>query len=177
MDISNAKGLVSRTLTRHQLPPGIKMALLAGVGGFFAILSLYQLGSWLGNPLLMAPFGASCVLIFALPQSPLSQPVNVIGGHLVSTAIGLLLHMFLPVAGWSLGLAVGLAITIMMALRVTHPPAGADPLVMFFDNPGWSYLGLPVCTGSVVLVLIGMVYHRIGRCHTYPLPVSGDKVK
>ncbi|MBQ0719289.1 MAG: HPP family protein [Gammaproteobacteria bacterium] len=153
------------------------MALLAGTGGFIAILCLYQLGSWLGNPLLMAPFGASCVLIFSLPQSPLSQPANVIGGHLVSTAIGLFLHMYLPTTGWSLGLAVGLAIAAMMALRLTHPPAGADPLVVFIDNPGWSYLGLPVCAGSVLLVLIGMLYHAMGRSHRYPLPIFTDKVQ
>jgi len=172
MSIARARVLATRLLTRHQPPQAINMALLAGVGGFMAIFTLYQLGAWLGNPLLMAPFGASCVLIFSLPQSPLSQPVNVIGGHLVSTAIGLCLQMYLPVAGWSLGLAVGLAIAAMMALRVTHPPAGADPLVVFMDNPGWSYLGLPVCAGSVLLVLIGAIYHRIGRRHTYPIPVS-----
>ena len=166
------KVLIRRLFARHQPPQVIKMAFLAGVGGFLAIVLLFQLGAWLGHPLLMAPFGASCVLIFSLPQSPLSQPANVIGGHLVSTAIGLFLQMYLPTTGWALGLAVGLAIAAMMALRVTHPPAGADPLVMFFDNPGWSYLGLPVCAGSVLLVLIGMIYHRISCCHTYPLRVD-----
>ena len=175
MSSSTAKVLIRRLFTRHQPPQVIKMALLAGVGGFLAIVSLYQLGSWLGNPLLMAPFGASCVLIFSLPQSPLSQPANVIGGHLVSAAIGLFLQMYLPTTGWALGLAVGLAIAAMMALRVTHPPAGADPLVMFFDSPGWSYLGLPVCAGSVLLVLIGMVYHRFSCCHTYPLRIGDDE--
>ena len=172
MSISAAKILTSRLVTRHQPPQTIKMALLAGAGGFLAIFSLYQLGTGLGYPLLMAPFGASCVLIFSLPQSPLSQPANVIGGHLVSTAIGLFLQMYLPTTGWALGLAVGLAIAAMMALRVTHPPAGADPLVMFFENPGWSYLGLPVCAGSVLLVLIGTIYHRISKCHIYPLRAS-----
>jgi len=90
----------------------------------------------------MAPFGATCVLLFSTPSSPLSQLANVIGGHFVSTAIGLLLQNFLPAEWWSLGLAVGLAIAAMAALRVTHPPARADPLVVFFDNPGWSYIGL-----------------------------------
>ena len=177
MNSSTVTVLTRRLFTRHQPPQAIKMAFLAGTGGFLAIVLLFQLGAWLGNPLLMAPFGASCVLIFSLPQSPLSQPANVIGGHLVSTVIGLFLQMYLPTTGWALGLAVGLAIAAMMALRVTHPPAGADPLVVFIDSPGWSYLGFPVCAGSVLLVFIGTVYHRIGRCHTYPLPIPGVTVK
>jgi CBS-domain-containing membrane protein len=172
MRISTTKILTGRLGTLDQPSQPIKSALLAGAGGFLAIFSLYQLGAWLGNPLLMAPFGASCVLIFSLPQSPLSQPANVIGGHFVSATIGLFLQMYLPTTGWALGLAVGLAIAAMMALRVTHPPAGADPLVMFFENPGWSYLGLPVCAGSVLLVLIGMIYHRLSKCHVYPLRAS-----
>jgi CBS-domain-containing membrane protein len=61
--------------------------------------------------------------------------------------------MFLPVEWWSLGLAAGLAIATMAVLRVTHPPAGADPLVVFFDNPGWAYLGLPVALGSLALIV------------------------
>ena len=105
----------------------------------------------------MAPFGATCVLLFSVPNSPLSQPANVIGGHLVSTAIGLLLHAMLPVEWWSLGLAVGLAIAAMAVLRVTHPPAGADPLVVFFDSPGWAYPGLPVAFGSPAMRCSGRV--------------------
>ena len=110
------------------------------------------------------------MLLFSVPSSPLSQPANVFGGHMVSTAIGLSLHMFLPVEWWSLGLAVGLSIAAMAALRVTHPPAGADPLVVFFDNPGWDYLGLPVAFGSLALIVIAWLFHRLPPRIVYPTP-------
>jgi len=124
-------------LLRQQPGQPAAVVMKAGLGGLLAIATVAWLSYVTGNLLLMAPFGATCVLLFSVPGSPLSQPANVIGGHLVSTAIGLLLHVLLPVEWWSLGLAVGLAIAAMAALRVTHPPAGADPLVVFFDNPGW----------------------------------------
>jgi CBS-domain-containing membrane protein len=89
----------------------------------------------------MAPFGASCVMLFSAPGSPLSQPASVIVGHIVSTGIGLALRVLLLMEWWSMGLAI--AIAAMAALRVTHPPAGADPLVLVLDNPEWGISGCP----------------------------------
>jgi CBS-domain-containing membrane protein len=120
----------------------------------------------------MAPFGATCVLMFSLPASPLSQPANVIGGHIISTAIGLTLHTFLPLDWWSMGLAVGIAITAMSILRITHPPAGADPLVIFLSSPGWDYLIFPVAMGSVVRGVTAWLFHRIPPKVNYPLPAD-----
>ena len=157
-------------LLRQQPRQPLAVMMKAGMGGLLAIATVAWLSHATGNPLLMAPFGATCVLLFSVPNSPLSQPVNVIGGHIVSTAIGLLLHMLLPVEWWSLGLAVDLAIAAMAALRVTHPPAGADPLVVFFDNPGWEYIGLPVAFGSLALILIAWLFHRLPPRVVYPTP-------
>jgi len=155
-------------LLRQQAKQPLVIVIKAGLGGLLAIAVVAWVSHVTGNLLLMAPFGATCVLLFSAPSSPLSQPANVIGGHFVATAIGLLLQSFLPDEWWSLGLAVGLAIVAMAVLRVTHPPAGADPLVVFFDNPGWSYLGLPVIFGSLALVMIAWVFHRIPPCAIYP---------
>ncbi len=162
--------ILGSLLFRHQPGQPLPVVVKAGLGGLLAIGAVAWLGHVTGNPLLMAPFGATCVLLFSVPNSPLSQPANVIGGHLVSTAIGLLLHTMLPVEWWSLGLAVGLAIAAMAALRVTHPPAGADPLVVFFDNPGWAYLGLPVAFGSLALIMIAWLFHRLPPSIVYPTP-------
>lgn len=156
--------------TRHQPQSSFSVVIKAGLGGMLAIGAVAWLGYTTGNPLLMAPFGATCVLLFTAPSSPLSQPANVLGGHLVSTTIGLLLRGFLPVEWWSLGLAVGLAIAVMAALRVTHPPAGADPLVVFFDDPGWGYIGLPVTFGSLALIMIAWLFHHLPPRTIYPIP-------
>lgn len=160
---------INNTLSRKQAAESYACAVKAGAGGALAIATLVLLGYIADDTLLMAPFGATCVLLFSLPKSPLSQPINVIGGHLVSIAIGLILHQLLPLDWWSLGLAVGLAIAAMAILRVTHPPAGADPLVVFFSSPGWEYVIFPVALGSIALVITAWVFHKLPPQSTYPL--------
>lgn len=151
-----------RRFTTRSLPkPSLRLVLLAGLGAVIAIASLRLMAEHAGMPLLMAPFGASCVLLFAVPASPLSQPVNVIAGHAVATLVGLVLRQALPDQWWSLALAVGLAVALMAALRVTHPPAGADPLVVFAANPDFLFLIFPVISGAVLLVALATFFHRL----------------
>jgi len=160
--------LMKQFFHRQQPKQALKLTCKAGIGGVLSVAILSGLSTLTGNAFLMAPFGATCVLLFSLPNSPLSQPINVIAGHCISTAIGLILCQFLPLAWWSLGLAVGLAIFMMALLRVTHPPAGADPLVVFFGGLGWEYLLFPVLLGSVLLTLMAAVFHKIPPSAKYP---------
>ena len=164
--------------SRKQTKESYGRAIKSGIGGAIAIATLILIGHLSDRPLLMAPFGATCVLLFSLPKSPLSQPINVIAGHAVSASIGLVLNYFLPTDWWSqigfLAMAVGLAITAMAALRVTHPPAGADPVVVFLTSPGWDYLFFPVLFGSIVLVVTAWVFHKIPPTTKYPLPEDNN---
>lgn len=152
---------MSSFLARLQPPQPLRSVLFAGLGGLIAIGVIGALTAISQTPLIMAPFGASCVLLFSLPASPLSQPANVVGGHLLSTLIGLLLRLALPDVWWAQALAVGLVIAAMAALRLTHPPAGADPLVVFAADPGFDFLVLPVLIGSCALVAVAAVFHRV----------------
>lgn len=171
---TNSKWIVSvrSFFIRHQPKQSAATIIKSGFGGLIAIGLVSLAGYMTGNTLLMAPFGATCVLLFSVPQSPLSQPINVVGGHLVSTTVGISLHLFLPTEWWSLGLAVGLAIATMAALRITHPPAGADPLVVFFTDPVWDYIIFPVATGSITLVMIAWLFHKLLVKTPYPILVS-----
>ena len=146
--------------TRHLPQQPLRNAIMAGLGGLIAIGATGAFTAYAHTPLIMAPFGASCVLLFSAPGSPLSQPANVIGGHVVATLVGLVLRLLLPNEWWAAALAVGLAIALMAALRVTHPPAGADPLVVFASDPGFAFLVLPVLSGAVVLVSVAVLFHR-----------------
>ncbi len=146
----------------------IQTAIMSGLGGAIGIFLLAVLTERGGTLLLMAPFGASCVLLFSVPNSPLSQPVNVVGGHLVSSAIGVVLVLLVPPSSLALGAGVALAIAFMALLRVTHPPAGADPIVIILGAKGLSFLLFPVLTGSVSLVLIACLYHRFLGTARYP---------
>lgn len=135
-------------------------ATISGLGGFVAVYLLAQATQSLGELFLIAPFGASCVLLFALPQSPLAQPRNVIGGHLISTLVGLTILTLFGSQPLTMGLAVGLAIAAMQITGTLHPPAGGDPLVVIATGVGWSFLAAPVLVGTVALVSIAYCYHR-----------------
>jgi CBS-domain-containing membrane protein len=157
--------------TRHLPKPSPKPILLAGLGGFLGIAVLSFLADQSGLLLIMAPFGASCVLLFAVPASPLSQPANVLGGHILAAAVALGLREIFPIAWWSVALAVGVAIALMVALRVTHPPAGANPLVIFAADPGFLFLFYPVALGAILLVVVATIFHRSSGTE-YPLQLK-----
>lgn len=135
--------------------------LLAGLGATLAIAVLAYLDRYIeGSLWLMAPFGATTVLVFALPKSPLAQPKNVIVGHLLTATVGLVFVQFVGVYPWSLALATGVSITLMLLSKTTHPPAGANPILVMLLNPGWSFLLTPVLVGSVLIAVIGYFYNK-----------------
>ncbi|GGE32848.1 membrane protein [Pullulanibacillus camelliae] len=153
---------------RSPLQVNVKDALTGLVGGFCSIFALFLLTTATSTLWIMAPFGASCVLAFGLWNAPLSQPRNIIGGHLVSTFIGLLGYHLFGHAPWVMGLGVGLAIAVMMVTKTTHPPAGADPLVVIMAGSSWSYLVTPVLVGAIIIVLFALIINNVRRERQYP---------
>lgn len=160
---------MKRFIHRHLPGENVTGWLKAGLGAVIAMGIVGWIGEVSHEALLIAPFGASCVLLFAAPSSPLAQPVNVIGGHVAASALALLMRLYLPNEWWAIALAVGAAITLMAALRITHPPAGADPVVIFLSDPGWSFLLVPIMTGSLVLVGVATLIHMLPPRTRYPL--------
>jgi CBS-domain-containing membrane protein len=148
---------------------GALAILLGGLGGFLAIGALALLGNRLDVTLLLGSFGASCVLVFGYPEAPFAQPVNVLGGHIICTVIGLAGFHWLGPQPWALALAVGCSIAAMMATRTVHPPAGSNPVIVFLGHPGWGFLLFPVVSGALILVLIGYLYNNAVRKSAYPL--------
>lgn len=106
---------------------------------------------------LMAPFGATAVLVFGVPQSPLARPKNVIGGHMLTAMIGIVFSYYSADSAIMIGLAVGLAITLMMITKTIHPAAGANPILIIESSQSWDFLILPVLAGTVFIVLCGLV--------------------
>lgn len=143
-------------------------ALVSGLGGFVTIYLLARISASFDIVLLVAPFGASCVLVFALPQSPLAQPRNVIGGHLISAFVGLAVLSLFGVSPATFALAVGLAIFAMQLTGTLHPPAGADPIVVMIAGAGWSFLLTPFLVGTIAIVMVAYVYHRFVSKRSYP---------
>jgi CBS-domain-containing membrane protein len=146
-----------------------RLAAFAGLGAFLTILLLATANAADVAPLLIAPFGASCALVFGAPASPLARPYNVVGGHLVTTACGLLVITCIGVSPIAIALGVGIGISAMLLTDTLHPPAGANPIVIAFAHSGWSFLVAPILIGAGFIVICGSVYHRLVTGHSYKL--------
>lgn len=154
----------------HAHPPEVLRAGLGALLGLGLIAVLMPIENRIGLPglALVAPFGASTVLVFAAAASPLAQPWPVIIGNLVSCLVALALLALLPAGPWVAPMAVALAIAAMMALRALHPPGGAVALLAALTRPDFDGPFLPtVLLGSVLLVLTGHLWGRIIR-RPYP---------
>jgi len=122
---------------------------------------------------LVAPIGASAVLAFAVPASPLAQPWPVIGGNLVSALVGVAVAAAVPVPALAAGLAVAGALLVMSLARCLHPPGGAVALlaVLGASGAGWSDGALwsaLVAMDSAVLVATAWAFHRAcGRAYPH----------
>lgn len=138
------------------------------LGGSITIFILLYLTNITSTQWLMAPFGASCVLAFAAWNAPLSQPRNIIGGHLVSTFVGLVMYHLFGSESWTLALAVGLAIACMMLTKTTHPPAGANPIIVILGGYSWDYLISPVFIGAIVIVSVALLMNNLRSNRSYP---------
>lgn len=145
-----------------------KDAFTGLVGGSIAIFLLIYLTKLTDTEWLMAPFGASCVLVFAVWNAPVSQPRNIIGGHLISASVGLLLYHLFGAEPWTLALGVGLAIACMMLTKTTHPPAGANPIIVIVGGYNWSYLVTPVLIGAVIIVIVALLINNLRSDRYYP---------
>jgi len=161
------------------LLPGAQFAdrVLACIGALIGILLTSVVCAQLplaaaDLPLIVAPIGASAVLAFAVPASPLAQPWPIVGGNTVSALIGVAVYNAVPDSALAAGLAVGGAILVMSLLRCLHPPGGAAALTAVIGSPGIHAAGFgfafaPVAINSIALVSLAMFFHRLSG-HSYP---------
>ncbi|MHC9419243.1 HPP family protein [Sphingomonas citri] len=154
----------------------LRERLIACLGAAIGIALTALLGALLVQgaalPLIVAPLGASAVLVFAVPASPLAQPWPVIGGNTLSALVGVAVYRLVPDAAIAAGLAAGAAILTMSLLRCLHPPGGAAALTAVIGGPtvhaaGFGFALLPVALNSVTLVAAGLLFHRVTR-RSYP---------
>ena len=138
------------------------LAILAGAaGGAIAIASMEVFSVTTAFPLVAIPFATSIVLVLGSPNTEPAQPRALIGGHLVSTLVGLVLVKLCGPAPWAAALAVGLAMVAMHLTRTFHPPAEIDPLVVVVNNMSWSFLVVPVGIGALLLALFAFAWHNL----------------
>ncbi|HEX3636740.1 MAG TPA: HPP family protein [Paraburkholderia sp.] len=141
---------------------------IAFTGGTMHVL----LGPAANIPLLVAPMGASAVLLFAVPASPLAQPWSIIGGNIVSATVGVACASWIADPVGAAALAVALAICAMFALRCVHPPSGAVALTAVLGGPavhalGYRFVAEPIAIQSLMLLCAAVIYHA-ATGHRYP---------
>jgi CBS-domain-containing membrane protein len=138
------------------------LAVTAGAaGGALAIATMEAFSVRTAFPLVAIPFATSIVLVLGTPKAEPAQPRALIGVHLISTLVGLLVVKIAGPAAWAAALAVGLAMIAMHLTGTFHPPAGIDPLVVVTNNMSWSFLIAPVAIGAVLLALFAFAWHNV----------------
>lgn len=151
-------------------PAGRARVCCGALIGIFmtGLVTHLMLGPDAGIPILIAPMGATAVLLFAVPTSPMAQPWSIIGGNLVSAAVGVTCAQWIDDPIMASTIAVSGAIGLMFALRCLHPPGGAIALTAILGGPviqaeGYNFLLAPVAMNSVLLLAVAIIFNRITR--------------
>ena len=146
-------------------------ALIAGILSTFTIgiLTFLTYKTELGL-FLIASFGSSMVLLYGYPESPFAQPKNIFFGHLLTSVVGIIFLYFLPSPIFiTIPLAVGFGVALMIALGVTHPPAGGNPIIVIIGSVSPDYLINPIITGSIIILAFGIILNRLILKKKYPV--------
>ena len=148
--------------------PSFKEISFISFGAFLVVCVIGFLAYYTNQPIIMGSFGASIFVLFVLPDSPFAQPRNVIIGHFLTTLTGLIFYHLVSSDWWSMALALAFSIAAMQYLRVSHPPAGSNPLIIFLLGANWDYLWMPSLIGSLLIVLVAILYNNISKTRSYP---------
>ena len=140
---------------------GISAAIVIGVLAFLTLRT--SAGVWL-----MFSFGATVFLVFALYNLETAQPKNIFWGHLVSVLVGIIFNETIGFSFYSLGLSVGFAVALMVYLKIMHPPAASNPIVVLFTDVSFEYILFPVISGTIAIILISIFINKIILKRKYP---------
>ena len=148
---------------------GVTIAILAYIT-FQSALAGSTYGLWLATS-----FGSSVVVVFGYPDNEFAQPKNVLFGHLLCALVGIIFVTFFEISQdrtiffLAIGLAVGIAVMLMMALKITHPPAGGNTIVVMLAQDSFQFLIFPIMVGAVTIIIGGIIYNRYILKKEYPL--------
>lgn len=148
------------------------------IGAFLGIAAV----AWVSNEffegydsiLMIGSFGASAVLVYGAVRSPLAQPRNLVGGHILSAIVGVLCWKLLGQHLWlAESMAVATSIAAMHATRTLHPPGGATALIAVIGSPdihqmGFLYVLIPATIGPLILLLVALLVNNIPKSRRYP---------
>ena len=140
---------------------GLSASIIIGVLAYLSFET--STGFWL-----MFSFGSTTLIILIFFESEFAQPWNVFFGHLLGIIIGIFVNEFMGMSFLTLGLSVGSTITLMMYLKIIHPPAAANPLIALFADVSLEYIVLPVMAGSIVIIFLSLIINKFILKRNYP---------
>ena len=152
-----------------------KKAFIAGIFSIITIgcLTLLTYKTEFGL-FLVASFGSTMVLLFGYRDNEFAQRKNVLFGHLLCAFIGILFVILFKITQdrtiffLAVGLAVGISVMFMMALKIAHPPAGGNTIVAMLAQDSFQYLIFPIMVGAVTIIIGGVIYNRYILRKKYP---------
>lgn len=172
------------------VPVSHRERLRASIGAFIGLLATAALTTLaLGNgpdwPLLIAPIGASAVLLFAVPASPLAQPWSILGGNCMAAIVGVTCAQWIGDVPLAAALAVSISLGLMLTFKCLHPPSGAVALTAIIGGPAITELGYvfvvwPVAVNSLLLLAIAVAFNRLtgkGYPHRPAVTVSAGSAQ
>ena len=150
-----------------------KLIIQSTLAGFFSIITIgiltvltYKTSYGI---FLIASFGSTMVLLYGYPESPFAQPKNIILGHFLTALIGIVFLNFVPLPIFlNIPIAVGFGVMFMILFKVTHPPAGGNPIIVIIGSVSFDYLLTPVLIGSIIVVMFGVIINKFLFKKEYP---------
>lgn len=161
-------------------PPAVSLSeiIWSWIGSFIGIAAVaavnFSIVEKTDLVMIIGSFGASAVLIYGAIRSPLAQPRNLIGGHMISAAIGVTTYKLLPAPLWlTSAIAVATSIAIMHATKTLHPPGGATALIAVIGsqkihNLGYLYVLIPAGVGPCIMLAVALLVNNIPKNRRYP---------
>ncbi len=173
-------GYLSKMRGTTKSPPVVSLSEIAWswIGAFLGIAAVsyanYNILEDTDLVMVIGSFGASAVLLYGAIKSPLAQPRNLIGGHIISAIIGVTCYKLFPSQMWlASSLAVATSIAVMHATKTLHPPGGATSLIAVIGSNkihslGYLYAIVPVGLGAVIMLIVALLVNNIHRNRRYP---------
>lgn len=163
-----------------QSPPkvGWSEVFWSWIGSFSGLAAValihYKILDEMGLMLIIGSFGASAVLIYGAIRSPLAQPRNLLGGHILSAIIGVTAFQWLGGQPWlAAAAAVSISIAVMHLTKTLHPPGGATALIAVIGGEsvhqlGYLYVVIPTALGAIVMLIVALIINNIPKSRKYP---------
>ena len=165
----NLKKIICWTPLLAGVGAGVTIGILAYIT-FESALAGTNYGLWLATS-----FGSSVVVVFGYPDNDFAQPKNVLLGHLLCAIVGIIFVTLFKISQdrtiffLVIGIAVGIAVMLMMAFKIAHPPAGGNTIVVILAQDSFQYLLFPIMVGAVTIIIGGIIYNRFILKKNYPL--------